>query len=141
MGRKARPAMWVAIGIFLACSSADASDERDAAAVKAAQTWLAIVDAGRYAESWQTAAAFFKNALAQDQLSQSLDAVRRPLGKVLSRRLLSKTFMTEVPGAPDGQYVVIQFDTAFENKASSVETVTPMMDPDGAWRAAGYFIN
>ena len=53
---------------------------------------------------------------------------------------MSKTFMTELPGAPDGRYVVIQFDTAFENKASSVETVTPMADPDGAWRVAGYFI-
>ena len=136
----ARPAMWVAIGIFLACSSARASDERDATAVKAAQTWLALVDAGHYEESWRTAAAYSKNAIGQDQWNQSLGAVRRTLGKVLSRRIMSKTFMTELPGAPGGQYVVIQFDTAFENKASSVETVTPMADPDGAWRVAGYFI-
>ena len=67
MGRKARPAMWVAIGIFLACSSADASDERDAAAVKAAQIWLALVGAGRYGESWRTAAVYFKNATGQAQ--------------------------------------------------------------------------
>ena len=82
MGRMARPAMWVAIGIFLACSSARASDQRDAAAVTAAQTWLALVDAGRYEESWRTAAAYFKNAIGQDQWNKSLGAVRRPLGKV-----------------------------------------------------------
>jgi hypothetical protein len=28
----------------------------------------------------------------------------------------------------------------FENKAAAVETVTPMADPDGAWRVSGYFI-
>ena len=45
-----------------------------------------------------------------------------------------------MPGAPDGRYVVVQYDTVFENKASAVETVTPMADPDGVWRVAGYFI-
>ena len=29
-----------------------------------------------------------------------------------------------LPGAPDGEYVVIQFETAFQNKARAVETVT-----------------
>ena len=36
--------------------------------------------------------------------------------------------------------VLIQFDTGFENKRAAVETVTPMMDDDGIWRVAGYFI-
>ena len=29
---------------------------------------------------------------------------------------------------------------AFENKASAVETVTPMLDTDGIWRISGYYI-
>jgi ribosomal protein S17E len=41
---------------------------------------------------------------------------------------------------PDGKYVVIKYDTSFENKKSAVETVTPMLDKDGKWRVAGYFI-
>ena len=45
-----------------------------------------------------------------------------------------------LPGAPDGKYVVIQYDTVFENKSSAVETIIPMADPDGAWRVSGYFI-
>jgi hypothetical protein len=48
--------------------------------------------------------------------------------------------MTELPGAPDGEYVVFQFDTQFEHKRAAVETVTPMRDPDGSWRVSGYFI-
>jgi hypothetical protein len=45
-----------------------------------------------------------------------------------------------LPGAPDGEYVVIQFATSFENKKSAIETVTPMLDSDGEWRVSGYFI-
>ena len=57
-----------------------------------------------------------------------------------SRELLSAQHMTSLPGAPDGDYVVIQFKTSFANKKSAVETVTPMLEKDGVWRVSGYFI-
>jgi hypothetical protein len=69
-----------------------------------------------------------------------LQAVRKPLGKPISRQVKTKTYKTSLPGAPDGEYVVIQFETSFENKKSAIETVTPMMDKDGTWRVSGYFI-
>jgi hypothetical protein len=53
----------------------------------------------------------------------------------------SKTYATSLPGAPDGEYVVIRYDTTFENKRASVETVTPMRDVDGTWRVSGYYVN
>ena len=54
--------------------------------------------------------------------------------------MATKRFETSLPGAPDGEYVVIQMETSFENKASAVETITPMRDSDGEWRVAGYYI-
>jgi len=48
--------------------------------------------------------------------------------------------MTSMPGAPDGEYVVIQFESSFANKESAVETVTPMKGEDGVWRVSGYYI-
>jgi hypothetical protein len=59
---------------------------------------------------------------------------------VVSRKVRSREYAEKLPGAPDGKYVVIQFDTAFANKASAVETVTPMLDADGVWRVSGYFV-
>jgi hypothetical protein len=59
---------------------------------------------------------------------------------VNSTKLESAQFMTQLPGAPDGEYAVIQFETSFANKKSAIETVTPMKDPDGKWRVSGYFI-
>ncbi len=67
-------------------------------------------------------------------------AVRSPLGRVVSRELISRTYTQSLPGAPDGEYVLIQFATSFENKKSAIETITPMLDDDGEWRVSGYFI-
>ena len=117
---------------------ADATLKKDALA--AAENWLAIIDKGEYAESWKEAAEYFKTAVSQNQWVNSLQAVRKPLGKVNSRTVKSTTYKTSLPGAPDGEYVVIQFTTIFENKKSALETVTPMKDKDGKWRVSGYFI-
>jgi hypothetical protein len=59
---------------------------------------------------------------------------------VKARKVKSATFARTLPGAPDGEYVVIQFESQFENKAAAIETVTPMHDKDGTWRVSGYFI-
>jgi hypothetical protein len=48
--------------------------------------------------------------------------------------------MTSLPGAPDGRYVIIQFNTSFANRPSSVETLTFIMVTNGSWKASGYFI-
>ena len=117
-----------------------AESEKEKVAVSAAKKWLSMVDEGKYAESWKEAAEYFKNSVKQKQWEQSLQAVRKSLGKVVSRKVKSKPYMTSLPGAPDGEYVVIQFDMSFENKKKTVETVTPMMDKDGKWRVSGYYI-
>ena len=59
---------------------------------------------------------------------------------MVSRKIKSQQYATSLPGAPDGEYVVIQYATTFENKADAVETVTPMLDKDGQWKVSGYYI-
>lgn len=131
----------VSICLLVLVSVAMAQDsKKEQAAVAAAKKWLVMVDQGKYAASWNEAAQYFKNAVTQDQWKQALQAVRSPLGGLVSRKVKSKNYMTSVPGAPDGEYVVIQFDTSFENKKSAIETVTPMFDEDGSWRVSGYYI-
>jgi hypothetical protein len=110
------------------------------AALEASQAWLALVDGGNYSESWEEAAQYFKNAVLKAQWQQSMTAFRKPLGTVVSRKLKSMNFTRTLPGAPDGEYVVIQYDTSFENKKSAVETITPMHDIDRKWRVSGYYI-
>jgi len=115
-------------------------DAAKKAATSAAQAWLALVDKGDSAESWKTGAHSFKSALTQDQWGQALQAARLPLGKTRARELLSRSYATSLPGVPDGQYVVIQYNASFEGKKSAIETVTPVLDSDGVWRVSGYYI-
>jgi hypothetical protein len=148
MTRMNRSAAVTAILIFLFGVSAAArmteatasSGEHERAATAAAASWLAGVDAGRYPESWDEAAAVFRAAVEKGRWEQQLRAVRAPLGRLLSRQLKSAQATTALPGAPDGHYVVLQFETRYEHKQRALETVTPMRDPDGVWRVAGYFI-
>ncbi len=116
------------------------AEEPEPAAMKAAESWLALVDAEKYSESWEEAAPFFKEKVSKEQWSKMISSVRGPIGTVESRVLLGAQFMTSLPGAPDGKYVVIQFKTNFAKKPDSIETVTPMMDETGDWRVSGYFI-
>ncbi len=124
----------------LRASDPAAAGGAEKAAQSAAQSWLATVDDGKYGESWDAAAALFQGAVSRSQWEAALEKARRPLGKVESRKLRSAKFTTELPNAPKGEYVVIQFGTDFEHKPGAVETVTPMKDPDGTWRVSGYFI-
>jgi hypothetical protein len=99
-----------------------------------------LVDSGKYADSWQESSQLFKAHVTREQWQSMLHATRDPLGKMLSRKLKSATYTKTLPGAPDGEYVVIQYESSFEHKQSAVETVTPMLDTDGKWRVSGYFI-
>jgi hypothetical protein len=130
----------ILIIILFSPSGISAETEKEQQAISAAMQWLTMIDEGKYAESWKEAATYFKGAIKEDQWEQSLQSVRTPLGKLVSRKVKTKSYQTSLPGAPDGQYVIIQFETSFENKKAAVETVTPMMDKDGKWRVSGYYI-
>jgi hypothetical protein len=117
-----------------------AADKPEDLAQTAAESWLKLIDAGDWAASWEQSAKLFKGVVTKEQWIQALTGVAPPLGKVVSRKLKSRQYSEKLPGAPDGKYVVIQYETAFEKKASAVETITPMLDPDGVWRVSGYLI-
>ena len=118
----------------------ETNPEAEKAAKESAKAWLALIDAEKYDQSWQEAALYVRNLVPKDQWQRTLQAARKPLGKLVSRELKSTRYTTSTPGAPDGQYVIIQYNTTFEKKMSAVETVTPMLDRGGKWRVSGYYI-
>ncbi len=126
--------------VFSGINALAADSKKETAALSAAEKWLAMVDSEKYIDSWKESAELFRNAVQPDQWTQSMRAVRQPLGKLISRKVKTKIYKTTLPGAPDGEYVVIQFETSFENKKAAVETITPMMGKDGVWRVSGYYI-
>jgi hypothetical protein len=123
----------------LGCATVQ-NPKAEADAVESARAWLTLIDEGKYADSWNDAAEIFKDAVKKEKWMQALQGVRKPLGNLISRETKNTTYKTSLPGAPNGEYVVIQFKASFENKKSAIETVTPMLDKDGNWRVSGYYI-
>ncbi len=130
----------VFIVLFLVAMASHANDEAIAAAKTATTSWLTLIDSGDYAESWSEASTLFRGAIDPQSWQQAVDPVRAPLGELSSRVIASATYATSLPGAPKGEYVVVQLNTDFVNQAGTTETVTVLKDTDGSWRVAGYFI-
>ncbi|HVP59890.1 MAG TPA: DUF4019 domain-containing protein [Myxococcaceae bacterium] len=126
--------------LLLVTTTAAAAESTEAAGVQAAEAWLKLIDAGRYGASWDEAAPMFRDQVSRAEWEKMAGAARRPLGKVLSRKLSAKQLAHTLPGAPDGTYVVLVYETRFEHKERASENVTVMLDPQGQFRGAGYFI-
>ncbi|APV49876.1 hypothetical protein BWI17_09390 [Betaproteobacteria bacterium GR16-43] len=130
----------LAIAIAVAVSSGRAEEDIDTLpAQEAARAWLAIVDAGAYGDSWDQGAKAFQEKVPKADWEKALVAARGAMGKLILRKSRSVTYAKSLPNAPEGEYVVIQYETAFENR-NAIETVTPMKAKDGVWRVSGYFI-
>ncbi len=122
----------------------DAADSAQASATAAAQTaaeaWLKLVDEADYGASYEAAASFFKAAVTKAQWEAAVTQARGPLEPFGGRTLLGAQYATSLPNAPDGEYVVMQYQTLIGTGGTAIETVTPMRDTDGAWRVSGYYV-
>lgn len=120
----------------LSSASLPATPQSD---LNAANNWVSLVDAKRWDDSWSAAGTLFKSRMPQSHWPSTIQPVREPLGAVSSRSLKSITKSTSLPGAPDGEYEVVQFQTSFAKKASAIETVVLSREASG-WKVDGYFI-
>jgi hypothetical protein len=133
-----RLAIALIIALILPLSALAAADTSKPAA-NAATNWLALIDAGRYEQSWQQAGKLFRERVRQTQWASEAKSAREPLGAVQSRTVLAVRFASSLPGVPDSRYAIVQFHSVFAHKANAVETITLMME-DGTWKTVGYFI-
>jgi hypothetical protein len=133
-------AMMVCMTVNASEKKLSAKEQKEKAAVTAAEATLKLIDGEKYAESWKASANFFQKAVKQEQWVAAMTASRKPLGKMVSRKVAGKKYMTNLPNAPKGEYVVIQFKTSFANKKSAIETFTPILAKDGKWKMTGYYI-
>jgi hypothetical protein len=128
------------LAVFLLMPAHAQSSDQHLKAQAAADSWLALIDAGNSAESWEQAAAFFRAAITKGKWQEAVQAARSPFGRLQQRMFKSAEPATSLPGAPDGQYMVIQYEAKFEHKAKALETVSTQLETDSSWRVIGYFI-
>jgi Protein of unknown function (DUF4019) len=118
-----------------------AAQDAVTAATEATNHWLAIVDAGKFADSWKDTASVIKLGVTETEWVVDLDAIRGRVGKTTMRELKSAQFSTTVRGAAStGEYVTLSYLTKFALAPLAMETLVVSKEADGEWRIAGYNI-
>ncbi|MEA3061304.1 MAG: hypothetical protein QOJ94_1085 [Sphingomonadales bacterium] len=107
----------------------------ETAVTRAARQWLALVDAGKWPESWAATAPSFQSLNTLEMWRSASEGGRVPLGRVLSRRLASQE---GIPAPPNG-YQLVRFRTDFAHKRGATETLSLAREGE-SWKVAGYYI-
>jgi uncharacterized protein DUF4019 len=117
--------------------AAAANDDKTAAALAAADNWLALVDGGNYGDSWKEASPRLQAGATQQKWEEGLHAAREPEGKIISRKVKKSHYQSTPPGR---ESVMIWYETSFQNRESADERLWTRLDDDGRWRVTGYLI-
>jgi hypothetical protein len=115
-------------------------DDQKKAATASSEKWLSIIDSGRYADSWENAAASLKASVPQERWVHLVQPVRDPLGKIISRKINAKTDRPTLPVTTDQESIVIRFVSDFQNMKAADVVVTLSLTKDGQWKTTGYWI-
>jgi hypothetical protein len=114
-----------------------ATEER--AAQRQALGFLGYLDKGRFADSYAYTGMLIRAQVDRASFSSQVEKARAGTGALLTRELMDATYATSVPGAPEGQYVVLHYHSSFADKQEAVETLT-LAFAKGYWRVSGYYI-
>lgn len=119
---------------------ADSTDQMTESA-KVAENWLKIVDDGNFGNSWNEMALRTKLTIQKGEWEQIMNAMRKPLGRSLSRRIAEQRPAPNPKGLPAGDYMMIVYSSVFSNKSSAQELVTLVLGEDRKWHVLTYLVN
>jgi hypothetical protein len=128
-----------ALLIMVSPAPAPAANTPVSPAVASAEQWVGLVDRGLYRDSWEQAGAMLKAQIGKPGWAAAVEPVRKPLGAVVSRKLRSETPTRTLPGVPDGDYDVLEFETDFAGSHKTTETIFLAREASG-WKVDGYFV-
>jgi Protein of unknown function (DUF4019) len=114
--------------------------EDDKDTIDASRQWLALLDAGKYGAAWDISSQQLKTTVTRAKWNAGIRDARKPFGKLASRKATRFARSHAMPGAPDGDYAVIEFESSFANGKQALEHITWVLEKGEVWRVAGYYI-
>jgi len=116
----------------------DAEKAEKATAV--AMEFLDLIDAEKYAESWQMAAGMMKEKVTEKDWIEKLTKARGFSGALVERSMKSTSYSLTVPDGPDGEYILLTFNSSYQRVEKAIELVNVMVE-DGHWKVVAYIAN
>ena len=128
------------LGVLFLLAAACTSDEVAVteSPQSAAETFLALIDQGKYEESWAEASALLKDNVDAAQWAAHAGGYRQALGSLDHRLLDSIEFQDSLEDMPAGEYAFVVFDSTLADGSSAAEMVGLVLDDDAVWRVIGY---
>ena len=113
----------------------------DKATIEAGEKWLALLDAGKFGAAWDVSSAHLKSVVTRQKWVTEIGKARKPFGKLATRKAERFARAHSLPGAPEGDYSIVEFDSTYANGKRATEQVIWMFESKSkAWRVSGYFI-
>ena len=101
--------------------------------------FLGLIDGGKYAESWESSASLMQDKVTRNDWIDKLNKARNLSGELLQRVQKSASYATEVKDSPEGEYIMLIYESDFQRAEDVSEYVTVMLEDD-EWKVAGYFM-
>ncbi len=124
--------------IFPILSETPDADKAERARAAAA-VFLDRVDAEEYGDSWDLLADLAQEKISREKWTEQLAEARERSGTLVEREQEDASFSTEAKDSPEGEYILLSYDSRFEKAADVTEYVTVMLTDQG-WKVAGYFM-
>jgi hypothetical protein len=113
-------------------------DDKDT--IAAAKKWLALLDEGKVGVAWDVSSKHLKSVVTRKDWIKGIADARKPFGKLKSRSPEKFARSHAMPGAPDGDYSIIEFVSEFANGKRAQEQLIWMLESGDVWRVSGYYI-
>lgn len=111
------------------------------ASQQAAEAWLRLVDQGSYGNSWEAGALPLKLIMNRKEWTLTVEAMRKPLGRVVKREVGDIRLAQDPKGLAKGNYMIFLYDTTFSTGHQAKEILTLQQGNDGQWRVLTYLVS
>ena len=136
---------WILLSMILIhCGPSPVVAQKEEAAKEAALEWLALVDDGEYADSWEQAGKLLQAAVTSEEWANAAQSARNQVATMLpgidfsTRGLITARYTEDIPNAPPGEYVIAQYAIS-QSGQKIIETVSLQLEGE-AWKVVGYFV-
>lgn len=101
--------------------------------------FLNLIDQGQFEAAWSDAGALFRNLVDRKIWAAGMNAVRKPMGYVSTRKIGNYSRLKALPGVP-GNFMVIDYRTTFSRKSNVTERLILTPNELDEWRVISYQI-
>ncbi|MDQ2867235.1 MAG: DUF4019 domain-containing protein [Verrucomicrobiota bacterium] len=126
------------IALSMIVSSVIGATPQEAAAQAVAKNWLALADAGNATDSYAAMAPLARQQVSAEKWAELLGQARSEGGAMQTRTLRSSRFASKSPAGRTGEFVFLEYDTAFEKGGHVTESVALMKCDDGKFHVVQY---